>query len=174
MGKSYTRNGLAHNLASAKFQTVSDWTKKEWDKLSHDSSFPICLKLANGDYRVATFKAQRTDKAWHVLNAWNEELAEVTSEAAAVVYCVLQHKGKYIEAQQLVDIDTKVTRLQQDRVLFSRRLSSAYEKKDGWQIDLYTSRYKNTLAQLYSAQVELNKMLRETKYIKSYRNDYET
>jgi hypothetical protein len=72
---------------------------------------------------------------------------------------VLLHKGKYIEAQQLVDVDAKVTRLQQDRALFSQLLSVAHKKKDGWQIDLYTSRYKNTLAQLYSAQVELNKMI---------------
>lgn len=167
MGKLPIKSGLARNpLTNAEFQSVNDWTKKEWDRLSRESKFPVCLKLANGDYRVATFRVQWNNIWWSVFNTYNEQIAEFTTEAGAVVFCILQHKGKYYEAQQLADLDAKVVRLRQDKVLFRRMLTTAHDKNDGWGIDLYTSRFKDNAAQLSTAQVELNKIIKTTKYYK--------
>lgn len=143
------------------YRRVSDWTKKELAELQQQKS-PICVELATGDYIVGKFTVQKVTKT-----CWRVRTVEFSDKRCAIFYCVLLHLGNTTAAEELCDLDWKVSKLDLDKEIYRIRLDAAHLMDDQFKVALYGSRYEDAKDKLKTARLDLEKNLKRAKYLNS-------
>lgn len=150
---------MLRKLGKLELRRVSEWAKKELHDLRKNSPEAICVALKGGNYTVGTYLVERQDKYWlaagHVFG----------SKKNAIFYCAFLHTKKYADADNLLQLDQRISALEADKELFRFRLDKAHVKQDEWEIGLYSSRYEVTKDRLKAVKHELEKILNCNKYL---------
>jgi hypothetical protein len=139
---------------------ISSWSHKEMNALQQSKAF-ICIELANGDYQVAKYRIKKvSDSEWQV--------NEITflSLPNAVHYCLMTHLLHLTIAQQIVEYDRQLQRLNIEKDQFQLRFAKAFSDSTQFKVDLYRSRYLEVKAKLAQAKTNLAKVIAKAKYVK--------
>ncbi len=139
---------------------IINWTKKELKKFIDR---PVVIQI--GDYGFCVGKytiTGKSKKVWTV-HSNNQLIHDFTSKTNAILYCLCETTYSYNSAQELLDLDSKIGRLEKDLEQYKHYLATT---KDKFKIDLYLNRYLDTKYQ-YKAQYDiLKKTLKSAKYSK--------
>jgi hypothetical protein len=149
-------------LVSYDLGRITSWTQQELARLQKDSKLPICIKLKNDNYIVATYLVEKiTPICWKVNNL------EFSDKKSAIYYCAMMHLNKYEAATAIYEADVLVGNLEAEKARFRLRLDTAHKDNDQFKIDVYGSRFDVTRSKLYHAKKELEQILSgNAKYMK--------
>ena len=118
------RSDLAH--AQAVFADVGtkhlkNWTEKE---LKRFRTQPVVIPVGTHGFFVGNFRITGThQQCWRVEQLDGQHRHNFTSKINAIVYCINEIKQKFDAAQHLLDLDTKIGRLDIDIVYYEYTLS---------------------------------------------------
>jgi hypothetical protein len=156
-----TKSSTKRKSAPKKKLPVEAVIEKAKDLLDTEKNTFIVSKLSDTQYRVGKFVVTGVDDYWYV-----DATKSFNSRMNAVAYCALIHIGYGNNANSLFDLDQKVQKLIDDKLLYERKLVKSIRSKDEWKTNLYSARYADAKAQLQKFQSELQKTLNLAKYIK--------
>lgn len=169
MIKSTTENKLNFKRAQEEFtefgiQHLTYWTKKE---LSKYKSEPVVIPFGNHGFFVGTYKIQGIhSECWEVSSEYDNRYTYCfLSKSAAILYCLYNVKQKYKLARELLDIDTKLGRLDRDVKHFEHSLRISREKGDKLKTEILLNRYIDAKMQRRTYQNILKKTINSAKYM---------
>jgi len=139
---------------------IINWTKKELRKFVNQ---PVVIQI--GDYGFCVGKytiTGKSKKSWAVHNN-DQFIHDFTSKTNAILYCLCETTNSYSSAKELLDLDSKIGRLENDLEQYKHCLTTT---KDKFKIELFLNRYLDAKYQ-YKAQNDiLKKTLKSAKYLK--------
>ena len=104
---------------------IKRWTEKE---LKQFRTQPVVIPVGTHGFFVGSFRINGAHSAcWAVEKIDGRHIHDFTSKAAAIIYCISEVRQKYEEAQTLLDLDTKLGRLDLDIVQYEYTLSKTQD-----------------------------------------------
>lgn len=104
---------------------IKRWTEKE---LRQFRTQPVVIPVGDHGFFVGSFRVTGTHSAcWTVEKIDGRRIHDFTSKATAILYCINEVRQKYEEAQTLLDLDTKLGRLDLDIVQYEYTLLKTHD-----------------------------------------------
>lgn len=160
--KSFTRkksNKTKNKITDLATRYLVQWTKKELQKFITE---PVVIQTSDHGFLVGKFKVVGQAKyCWTVEQADNKLVHDFISKANAILYCLYEVSGRYKLAKELLDLDTKLGKLENDISQYKNTLSIS---KDRFKLDLALNRYSEAKSLQKSYNDILKKTLKSAKY----------
>jgi len=133
---------------------------------------PLCLKIDNNKYIIGRYKLLNTTLGWQVTS---DQVDLVFGDLNnAMYYCICMLTNNEENAKILASLDARLQFLTSDIGRYKTRIVNAHKAKDGWKLDLYAARYKETKATIEAVANELLKIVKLTKYYELRDFNHET
>ena len=117
---------LAQNaFADFGIKYIKNWTEQE---LKQFRTQPVVIPVGDHGFFVGGFRITgvHTD-CWTVEKIDGHHIHNFTSKSAAIIYCISEVREKYEAAQTLLDLDTKLGRLDLDIVHYENTLTKTQD-----------------------------------------------
>ena len=98
-------------MADLATEYVAKWANTEAQRIV---SKELVLFPVGTGYRVGRYSVRQNRHAWTAYNAWDESVNDFTSKKTAVLWCLLEQTGRYIQSGRILSQDRKVSKLAQD------------------------------------------------------------
>lgn len=143
------------------------WTDQELKRLAIEENVPVCLSVGNNGYIVGKFHVEKLHgDCWRVYDQNKELVHDFGHKLSAIFYCLSDHKNKHSLANQILQRDNEVCKLQSDVDNYMYTIRISRKKNDYFKVDLANNRYIQATIQLKQASEELEKTLNTAKYLK--------
>lgn len=163
MAKSITKNTSANEAFDV--EKIRRFATDELAKLSH-GNLPFCYQIGATVLIVGKYKViKHNDKCWSVMDK-ETHLFDFFVRKDAIFYCIALHKKDHALAQEIKENDYLLGQLDFDAILYRYRYKRAQETNDYWNLELYSSRYTETMLRMEHIKKQLKKSLNSAKYIK--------
>jgi hypothetical protein len=104
---------------------IKRWTEQE---LKQYRTQPVVIPVGAHGFFVGQFRITGVHAdCWTVEKMDGQHIHNFTSKSAAVIYCISEVRQKYEAAQTLLDLDTKLGRLELDIVQYEYTLSKTQD-----------------------------------------------
>lgn len=163
--KAVNRPQVAEVIAATEATSlyIGVWAKQEAERLLKRA--PVIIPTKHG-FHVGKFTVKNVNHSWHVYNVWNELVNAFTSKQSAVAWCILEHSGRVIMSQKLMDQDAKLSKYTQDQTNYQHSKEQAIKRGDYFAVDLSNARLAKNQSRLELARTDLEKTLNSAKYLK--------
>lgn len=141
------------------------WTKQEINTLVNQGNLVI-LPLENQGLQIAHYQISPARNRWLVKNLRSEKSYLFTEKLSAVFYCLYEHKRRYNQSAELLYQDDLLGKLENDEHIYRHKYIMARKKQDHFAQDLWQARLSETVPRLNFAKDQLQKMIKQAKYIK--------
>jgi hypothetical protein len=153
-------------------QYLKHWTQQELAKYRTE---PVVIPV--GDYRFFIGPYQITGKhqhCWTVTQFDDRQIHDFVDKTTAILYCMYATRRNYTQANNLLDLDYKVGRLDLDIKHYEWTLKASSKRKDMLKYDIVLNRCINAKMQRRELIDILKKTLISAKYLNFRNNRYET
>ena len=104
---------------------IKRWTEQE---LKQYRTQPVVIPVGDHGFFVGYFRITGVHPAcWTVGKIDGRHIHDFTSKAAAIIYCISEVKQRYQEAQNLLDLDTQLGRLELNIINYEHTLSKTQD-----------------------------------------------
>lgn len=141
------------------------WTKQEIQNIVRNGNLVI-LPLPDQGIQIAHYFITRTNNAWKIASSRSNKTFTFTDKLGAIFYCLFEYKKLYVRSAELLNQSTLLSKLENDEKIYRHKYNMACSKRDGFGQDLWQARLSNTMPQLNLARDQLQKMIKQAKYIK--------
>ena len=164
MAKSTTKNESAKETFD--IEKIKRFTQQELDRLaSANSDLPFCYQIGC-DILVGRCKIEKiNDQCWRVYHQ-DKQVFDFFNRKDAIYYCIAIHRNQLKVAQEILECDGILNKLEFDAALFRIRYKSAIANRDHWGVDYYSTRYTETMSKIDHIKKEIKKNINLAKYIK--------
>lgn len=117
---------LAQNIfADYGTKYIKNWTEQE---LKQFRTQPVVIPVGDHGFFVGQFRINGVHSTcWTVEKFNGEHVHDFTSKSSAIIYCITEVRQKYEAAQTLLDLDTKLGRLDLDITQYEYTLSKTQD-----------------------------------------------
>lgn len=155
---------IKKELTEFNLEKIKRFTEQELSNLS-GSDLPFCYQLGT-DVLVGKNKITKIDnKTWRVF-AQNNQTFDFYTRKNAIFYCIALHQNQIIVANNIMENDSLLNRLEFEAVLYRHRYKKANLKQDEWGAEYYSNKYTEVQHRLEQVKKDLQKTLNLAKYIK--------
>lgn len=155
-------------------QYVNTWKLNEITRMIQRNA-PVCIPIGNRGYVVGHQAIVPThDGTWDLHGFSRGKINTFSSRAAAVAYSMCDQSGKIKISQEIMESDRLVRKYQENLARSRYRLDQARAKNDIWRMDLFTTLIQESQLYLTDAQDQLQKNLKQTKYMINFGINYES
>jgi len=162
--KSFTKkrlNNKEKKLVNLATSYLIDWTKKELGKYINE---PVVIPYGDHGFLIGKFQVKGIAKnCWAVERLDGKVIHNFISKANAVLYCLCEVSNNYNSARELLVLDDKIGRLENDMLQYQRILLNS---KDTFKTQLIYNRYIDARYQHRANTDILKKTLKLAKYSK--------
>lgn len=162
--KSFTKRSIknTHDLVTdLGTRYLLDWTKKE---LNRYSNVPVVIQIGDYGFLIGRFKITGiTKQCWQVIQSDNKLIHNFTTKINAIVYCLYEVSNKHTQANELLDLDLKIGKLDNDIVQYKYSIDNTKQK---FKAEIIQNRY---IAAVYQ-QKSLHNILKKTLNLAKYNN----
>lgn len=145
-------------------EKIRRFTEKELAKLNQ-GELPFCYQIGN-DVLVGQHKVVKVnDTCWSVWQS-STHIFDFFTRKDAIFYCIALHRKQYKVAQDILNHDSQLGKLEFEAILYRRRYKQANERNDSWGSDYYSNKYTEVMHRIAHTKQELKKSLDLAKYIK--------
>lgn len=139
---------------------LKTWTTKELKKFRNE---PVVIPYGNHGFLIGSFKIIGESKnCWKIEQIDGKHLYYFTSKQTAIIYCLCEITKKYKAANELLLIDDKIGKLNNDIIAYQHTLAKC---KDKVKIGIVLNRYIEAKIQRRTYQNILKKTLISAKYM---------
>ena len=147
---------------------VRQWTKQELSNILKEyrpgQEPPLIIPIAGHGMLIGNYAIMNDQGLYQMIYRYNDDQLTFCDRTAAIFYAVCMQIGRSQLADQIKNCDRDINRLNVEAERLRYRLKQAVKKRNSMNIDLYTSRYQETLAQLTQRRHHQEKNLRFAKY----------
>lgn len=155
-------------------QYVNTWKLTEITRMIRRNA-PVCIPIGNRGYVVGHQAIVPThDGSWDLHGFSRGKINTFSTRAAAVAYSMCDQSGKIKISQEIMESDRLVRKYQENLARSQHRLDQARAKNDIWRMDLFTTLIQESQLYLTDAQDQLQKNLKQTKYMINFGTNYES
>lgn len=167
MEKSYIKNVnkkfSVDTLVNGAHKYVRNWTKQEATKILRTE---LVILPTSWGLQVGKYAVKYKNNMWQVFNVFDELVDYFSCKQSAVTYCVLEQTNRIKTSMELRHQDTRLSKLVQDQTNYLRRRITALKNNDSVTVDVIDARMSESDSLLNLARKDLEKTLRNTKYLK--------
>jgi hypothetical protein len=147
-------------------EKIRRFTENELSRLVNQS-LPFCYQIGSNLLIVGNkYKIQKfNDKCWQVTEN-DQQIFDFFTRKDAIFYCIAMHKKDYVLAKEIKEGDDLLSRLDFEAILYRHRFKKAKEANDDWDLQLYSSKYTETMSRIEQTKQQLKKSQNLAKYIK--------
>lgn len=151
---------------------VDQWKRKELFSFAinppKSDTIPVCIPIGKNTYVIGSFGLKKNDTVWTVTSADRRVNYNFMTRSSAVVYSICVQTGRKKLAQDILDRNNDLFRLQNRLVEFQYLQAKAQKKKDKdyWRLDYYTIMAESAEFAIIDAKNQLEKSLNLAKYFK--------
>jgi hypothetical protein len=147
---------------------IKSWTRKELKVLlsTHrkPNQKPLIVPVATNLFIVGHYAIQQINNYWHMIYRYNDIELQFVNQQAALFYAICNQTYRYTTADQLLKYDQEINRLIIEVERLKYRIQQCGKKRMPNNLDLYNSRYNESLVQLRHRRHLLEKTLKLAKY----------
>jgi hypothetical protein len=143
---------------------VKQWQQGEIKRLINNNELPL-VPVKNG-LQVGKHRVLEHSSRWGLFNSHSELVDMFTTKKAAVLYSMLYQSKRFKSADEILDKDKRLNKLEADFQHYDYTMRRATKRKDYSTIDVVASRYYDAKIMLDHARNDLEKTLRMNKYLK--------
>jgi len=104
---------------------IKNWTEQE---LKQFRTQPVVIPVGDHGFFVGPFNITGIHAAcWNVTKLDGRHVHNFTSKSSSIIYCISEIRQKYEAAQTLLDLDTKLGRLDSDIMYYEYTLSKTQD-----------------------------------------------
>jgi hypothetical protein len=143
---------------------IAQWTKKE---LKNFTDKPIVIPNGNHGFFIGMYKVSRIhETCWQVTCSYDDRLVlSFMNKTAAVLYCLLNVTKKYSLANDLLQADSNLGRVDMDLQIYKKSLKYARYSNDKVRLEVIRNRIGNAKMQYDSYSKILEKTINLAKYV---------
>ena len=135
---------------------------------------PMCIPI-NGGYIVGHQAiVPSRDGGWNLHGYIRGMFNSFSSAGAALAYSMCDQTGKIKVAHDIMEADRLVRKYQENLARNQYSLSRARARNDIWRMDLFTTLIQESRLYLSDAQNQLQKNLKQTKYMINFGTNHES
>jgi hypothetical protein len=154
-------NKQENKLVDKATSYIISWTKKELNRFIDE---PVIIQLGEYGFLVGNYKISGLNKnCWTVNKYTGEFVHHFISKTNAILYCTYEVSKNYKSAAELLDLDSKIGKLENDIVVYK---SILLNNQDKFKKELIFNRYLDARYQLKTLSDILKKTLIFAKYNK--------
>lgn len=147
-------------------QYISAWTQREFAALAKNKKMPLCWPLESGGYVIGKNRVLPYNGYWQLQNHNHEPVHVFESKQSAIFYCLCEHIKSTHLADNIRVADNKSLRLKNDVAHYSASLERAIQRKNSFDIDVWSARLDDAKLRLKMAQEQLQKAIKSAKALK--------
>ena len=154
-------------------QYVNQWKLHEITRMIRQR-IPMCIPVGGG-YIVGHQAIVPThDGDWDLHGYSRGMINRFSSPGAALAYSMCDQTGKIKVAYEIMEADRLVRKYQENLARNQYSLSRARAKNDMWRMDLFTTLIEESQLYLTDAHDQLQKNLKQTKYMINFGTNHES
>ena len=155
-------------------QYVNQWKLHEITRMIRRKA-PVCIPIGNKGYVVGHQAIVPShDGTWDLHGFSRGKINTFSTRAAAVAYSMCDQSGKIKISQEIMESDRLVRKYQENLARSQHRLAQAHAQNDIWRMDLFTTLLQESQLYLTDAQDQLQKNLKQTKYMINFGTNHES
>lgn len=163
--------GVAVDLA---VRYVNQWKLDEIARMIQRKT-PVCIPVGDRGYVVGHQAIIPShDGTWDLHGYSRGKINTFSTRAAAVAYSMCDQSGKIKISQEIMESDRLVRKYQENLARSRHRLAQARARNDIWRMDLFTTMIQESQLYLTDAQDQLQKNLKQTKYMINFGTNHES
>ena len=169
MTKSITKKQVEFEKAQSAFVEFGATYLKYWTKqeLSRYKTEPVVIPSGDHGFFVGTYTIRKVSKdCWRVTSDDGRSVHDFIDKSASILYCLLTVVHRFRQAAELLEIDTKLGRLDNDIQHYEHSLGLSKKKNDSTKSDILLNKYIDAKAKRRVYQDILKKTIKSAKYIK--------
>lgn len=147
---------------------IKNWTKLELKNILAQQRFSkdniLIIPIGQSGFLIGNYALRHVDKEWHMIYRYNDIELVFYNRNAAMFYAICQQTNRINLADQILNYDQQVNRLDIESNYFRIRIKRSERKKDPQLKYLYASRYQESILKLQHAKFLLEKTLDLAKY----------
>ena len=151
---------------------LKNWTQQEIAKYRSE---PVVIPV--GDYRffVGSYQiAGLHQQCWAVSQFDDKHIHHFIDKVTAILYCMYSTRGIHGQAEKLLDLDSKLGKLDLDIKNYEATMQASSKRNDMLKYDIVLNRCINAKMQRRELNDILKKTLISAKYLNFRNNRYET
>lgn len=136
------------------------------------NSLPVCIPIKKDTYVIGNQGLTKSDNVWHLTEANTKKSHLFVHRSSAVVYAICTQIGKPKLAQEILNHNQDLIRLQTKLNEFKYLQDKARRRKDKdyWRLDYYNIMLESVEFDIVDAKIQLEKSLNLAKYFKVWMN----
>lgn len=139
---------------------LKNWTEQELKKFRTE---PVVIPTGKYGFFVGPFKITGIkNNCWAVSRINGVHIHDFVSKANAIIYCLQEVKKQFQSSQDLLVLDTKIGRLEDDMIHYQAILS---KKQNNFKYGIVLNRYIDAKVKHRSYLDILKKTLKSAKYL---------
>ena len=162
--------GRAVDLA---VRQVNQWKIQEITRMIRQR-IPMCIPVGSGYIVGHQAIVPAHDGGWDLHGYSRGMINSFSSPAAALAYSMCDQTGKIKIAHEIMESDRLVRKYQENLTRNQHSLSRACTRNDIWRMDLFTTLTQESQLCLTDAQDQLQKNLKQTKYMINFGTNHES
>ena len=163
-GKKSELKRAQHLFEEFGLQYIKQWTQQELKRYQKE---PVVIPIGDHGFLIGPYSVQGIHtECWQVTSCLDERFVyHFISKPAAIFYCLYNIKEKYLAARELLEIDTKLGRIDLDVKHYEHALKIAQKRNDTVKYTIVLNRYIDAKMQRRTYQNILKKTLNSAKYL---------
>lgn len=143
---------------------LKNWTKQE---LSRYKTEPVVIPSGDHGFFVGMYTIKRlAPNCWRVMLDDTKIVHDFINKTASILYCLLTVSHRYKQAMEVLEVDTKLGKLDNDVCHYEHSMSVARRNKDEFKSDILLNKYIDAKMKRKVYQDILKKTINSAKYIK--------
>lgn len=166
-----TTEANVNQAINAAVNYVKSWKRNELITLASNppkNTLPVCIPVKRDAYVIGRHGLKKDNGLWTLHTQDYNESHEFVYRSSAVVYSICSQTGRKKLAQEILNSNQEILRLQRRLQEFQYLFDKARRKKDKdyWRLDHYTIMMESAEFAVIDAKNELEKSINLAKYFK--------
>jgi hypothetical protein len=155
-------------------QYVNQWKLHEITRMIQRKA-PVCIPVGDRGYVVGHHVViPTTEGTWDLHGYSRGKINNFSSPGAALAYSMCDQSGRIKIAQEIMESDRLVQKYQENLARGKYRLAQARARNDIWRMDFFTTLTQESQLYLTDARNQLQKNLKQTKYMINFGTNHES
>lgn len=156
---------LVEQVTDIAAQYVYEWTSQRVDNLLRKDAKPLIVPTNNG-YYIGRYLVKTQKNQWHIYENRIDNIKKLSYRNSAIAFTVYLHLGQFHKANDIAELDFRVSKLELDLCHYLHRLKKASKSRDIPKVLILESRINETKLRLEVEKKRLEKTLNSAKYLK--------
>lgn len=162
-GKKSNFKHVQNEFVNLSVTFIKDWTHKELKKFRTQ---PVVIPVGDYGFFIGPYNVQGiSPDCWEVKQFDDTKIGDFINKKAAIIFCVYSTLKKYNKANEILNLDLTLGRIDKNLQYYEKTLKNAKIKRNDLKYSIWLNRYIDAKMQRRTYENILKKTINSAKYM---------